>query len=211
MLLSSFYNAPISYYALIQKSAKDLWIEIFDHYSKQTYRNRCSIMGANGKITLSIPVIKEHGGKMLLKDVRIDNTSGWNKNHWRSIYSAYASAPFFEFIADSFESFYKKKYLFLIDLNMEMLIKTLEFLQWEKAIHKTEYFEHKTKLIDCRECIHPKRSFYHKEFILLDYPYQQVFSERHGFMADITIMDLLFNEGPNSASILARSMVREIE
>ena len=102
MIFSSLYNAPISYYAILLRNRKMVTIEQYDHYTKQTYRNRCRILGANGIIDLVIPVVKMHGQKVFMKDVRIDYDTNWHKIHWKSIVSAYASAPFFEFMEDSF-------------------------------------------------------------------------------------------------------------
>lgn len=209
-LFPLFYNAPVSFYALMLKIEQDLCIEVYDHYSKQTYRNRCAIMGANGIITLSIPVVKDHGEKKLMKDVRIDYSTNWHLNHWRSIFSAYASAPFFEFMIDTFEPFYRKKYNFLADLNQEIMIKTVDLLQWERSFSRTKHFSPEANINDFRESIHPKKSFFHNKILFRPVQYHQVFSDRHGFIPDLSIIDLLFNEGPNANNILKESLTTTI-
>jgi hypothetical protein len=202
MLIPCFYNAPISYYALLIQESEAIDIEFYDHYSKQTYRNRCKILGANRVIDLVIPVVKVHGSKMHMKDVLIDYDTQWNKNHWRSIFSAYSSAPFFEFFDDAYQTFYSKNYKYLIDLNIELLAKTLEILESGKEIIPTESYQHETPNIDAREAIHPKKEFNHSTYSFHSANYQQVFSDRHGFKHDLSIIDLLFNEGPNARMIL---------
>ncbi len=206
MILPSFYNAPVSYFATVLHSSDKVIIEQFDHYSKQTYRNRCRILGSNGVIVLSIPVINLHGSKVLMKDIRIDYSTSWNKNHWKSIVSAYASAPFFEFVEDSFSGYYSKRYTFLIDLNTELFLTVLNLLQVEVAVSKSSDYKVLEPGYDFRECIHPKRVFKHREFRFHPTEYYQVFSERHGFKRDLSILDLLFNEGANSSVILSNSM-----
>ncbi|MCF8225590.1 MAG: WbqC family protein [Bacteroidales bacterium] len=208
LLLPCFYNATISYYSIIQNFKQDLVVEVFDHYTKQTYRNRCKIMGANGPLTLSIPVIKNHGSKIKMKDIRIDYSAHWHLNHWKSIVSSYASAPFFEFMTDTFNKFYKKKYAFLADLNLELITSTLDLLGWRRSIIVSERFERVPPDIDLRETMHPKKPFVHANCTFNPAEYHQVFMERHGFFPDLSILDLLFNEGPNAASILAKSLTK---
>jgi len=206
MIFPSLYNAPVCYYAILIRNRDKVVIEQYDHYSKQTYRNRCRILGANGIIDLTIPVIKYHGKKVLMKDVRIDYDTNWNRNHWTSIYSAYASAPFFEFMEDTFFGYYSKRYTFLIDLNTELFCAALELLQVTAEFSKSDYYMKHEPENDLREAIHPKRAFHHPEYTFHPAIYQQVFSDRHGFNSDLSILDLLFNEGPNALPILSDSI-----
>lgn len=206
MIFSSLYNAPISYYAILLRNRKMVTIEQYDHYTKQTYRNRCRILGANGTIDLVIPVVKMHGQKVFMKDVRIDYDTNWRKIHWKSIVSAYASAPFFEFMDDTFSKFYYRKYTFLIDLNMDLLLSTLDLLQVSAHINRSTSYLPVDRNRDTREAIHPKRDFYHTNYTYQPVEYHQVFLEKHSFKADLSILDLLFNEGPNAGTVLATTM-----
>jgi hypothetical protein len=207
MIFSSVYNAPLSYYAVLLRNKSAVTIEQHDHYMKQTYRNRCKILGANGVIDLVIPVVKNHGQKVLMKDIKIDYDSNWHKIHWKSIVSAYASAPFFEFMDDSFSVFYDKRYTFLADLNMDLLHSALDLLQVSARVCRSTSYLQIDREKDIREVIHPKRAFFHTDYVFQPVEYYQVFSDRHGFKADLSILDLLFNEGPNASTILSRSIM----
>jgi hypothetical protein len=206
MILPCFYNAPISLYALIMQQEGEVMIEQLDHYSKQTYRNRCRILGANGVINLVIPVVRKHSAKILMKDVRIDYDTSWHKIHWKSIFSAYASAPFFEYFYDSFTRFYEKRFVYLRDLNFELMQTTLTILEKPVTISRTENYIPLNNEYDVRESVHPKRAFHHGAYSFTPYKYHQVFSMRHGFIEDLSILDLLFNEGPNANMILLKSL-----
>ncbi|HKK62387.1 MAG TPA: WbqC family protein [Bacteroidales bacterium] len=205
MLLPCFYNAPVSYFGLILQ-ADSLQIEVYDHYSKQTYRNRCKIFGANGIINLSIPVKKVNGNNTYVKDIEIDYTNPWNLVHWKSICSAYRSSPFFELMEDSFAPFYQKRFKYLTDLNLGLMETTLDHLQWSRELIQTKQFDYKPVIPDCREIIHPKRQFTSDRYNFTPQEYYQVFKEKHGFKKDLSILDLLFNEGPNAGGILKRSI-----
>jgi hypothetical protein len=206
MIFPSLYNAPVSYYAALILNREKVTIEQYDHYTRQTYRNRCRILGANGIIDLTIPVVKHHGKKVFMKDVRIDYDTNWIRNHWNSICSAYASAPFFEFMEDSFSGYYSKKQTFLIDLNTALFNSVIDLLHISTNVCKSEYYIKLEPGNDLRESVHPKRAFHHHEFTFHPAVYHQVFSDRHGFKSDLSILDLLFNEGPNALSILSDSI-----
>ena len=141
-----------------------------------------------------------------MKDVRIDYDTNWNRNHWKSIYSAYASAPFFEFIEDVFSGYYSKRYTFLIDLNTELFYSVLDLLKVSVGVSKSDCYMKPEPENDLRGAIHPKRAFHHRDYTFQPAIYQQVFAERHGFKSDLSILDLLFNEGPNALSILTDSI-----
>jgi len=207
MLLPCFYNAPISWYSLFYHTSEAVDIEICDHYSKQTYRNRCRIAGANGPIDLIIPVIKKHGSKVLMKDVRIDHDSPWQKIHWRGIMSAYASSPYFEFISDSYAPKYAQKYSFLYDLNLDLIATTSDLLNLSKEFRTSAEFSKQAASSAILSSIHPKRDFSYPGFSFKPVKYHQVFFDRYAFVEDLSILDLLFNEGPNSAAILSSSLI----
>lgn len=206
MILPSLYHAPIVYYALLLSDPGDSIVEQHDHYTKQTYRNRCRILGGNGAMNLIVPVVKEHGKKTKIKDIRIDNDMPWKDVHWKSIHAAYASSPFFEFIIDAFQEFYQRSYVYLIDLNMDLLQTTLELLDSETQLARSEEFIQLDPYDDSREQIHPKRPFMMRSVDYRPEVYHQVFNERYGFVEDLSILDLLFNEGQNAAALLKKSI-----
>jgi hypothetical protein len=205
LVFPALYNGPINYYALLV-GQKEIVLEQHDNYSKQSYRNRCMIMGANGVISLSIPVIKWHGTKTYLKDVRIDYDSHWNRIHWKSLEAAYASSPFFEYFADELSPFYEKKFEYLIDLNLDLLDHTLHHLGLEIPLSCSEQFTGITSDRDPRHYIHPKKNQAVADPGFQPEAYHQVFSDRLGFRSNLSILDLMFNVGPEALSYLQRSL-----
>jgi hypothetical protein len=199
--LSIAYLAPIEYYIALAK-AETVFLEYCEHYEKQSYRNRCTIAAANGKMALSIPVEKLSGAKVLTKDIRISHHNGWQIQHWRSIESAYNSTPFFEFYKDDLFPFYERNWEFLWDFNIEIQAKIFELLDLQSDLHFTE--KHQSDLnkdiLDLRESIHPKTEIKLQNFK----PYYQVFQQRFGFQPNLSIIDLLFNMG-NEAQIIIRN------
>lgn len=159
-------------------------------------------MGPNGVITLSIPVSKKHGVKTLLRDIRIDYSDHWNKIHWRSLVASYASSPFFEYLADEINPFYLKKYEFLIDLNLELVEHTLGFLGLNIKVRCSDAFTPLGSDEDPRHFIHPKMDQAIVDPAFLPVEYHQVFSDRLGFQPRLSILDLIFNLGPDSLSYL---------
>ncbi len=206
MIYPCLYNAPLVYYALILHEHKPFVVEHYDHYTKQTFRNRCSILGGNGTMDIVVPVVKNHGKKTLMKDVLIDYDSSWQAVHWKSIHSAYASSPFFEYVADYYEPYYSKRYKYLADLNCDLLFTTLELLNFDLTFTKSDDFTPLDSMDDLRDTIHPKKAFKVGSMVYTPFPYQQVFSDRHGFKDNLSILDLLFNEGQNAAMILKNSV-----
>ena len=201
ILLSTAYFAPIQYYSEFLKADK-VYIEQFENFIKQTYRNRCVILGGNGPIQLIVPVVKGRGAKILIKDLKISYDTDWQRNHWRTIFSAYNSSPFFEYYKDDIWPFFEKKYVFLLDFNMQIHKIICELLEIENIAVLTEDFEKVPEsTLNFRESISPKN----KKHIADDFMpvnYTQVFSDKLGFVPNLSILDLLFNEGPNSFSIL---------
>ncbi|MFA6886669.1 MAG: WbqC family protein [Fermentimonas sp.] len=198
ILFSSLYLAPIEYYSALKKCDKAV-IEINDNYQKQSYRNRCIICGANGPLTLSVPIEKPDSVKCLMKDIRISEHGNWRHLHWNAIISAYNSTPFFQFYEDDFRPFYEKKIIFLHDLNEQLreLICRLTGIDKEISYTKSYITEPAEKTIDLRETIHPKRKSDFKTE-----SYYQVFSDKHGFQNNLSILDLLFNMGNESVFFL---------
>jgi hypothetical protein len=196
LLLSTAYLPPVSYMAECLR-AEEVRIEAFETYAKQSYRNRFSIAGPNGRQDLSIPVIRVNGNHTLVKDIRIAYIFPWQKNHWRSIRTAYSNSPFFLFYQDYFIPFYEKKIPFLLDLNLQILETLLRMLRIEKKISATEIFE-KTP-VDVTDRRNFLVSKHHRREIE---PYPQVFRTRYPFLCDLSIIDLIFNLGPDSVEYL---------
>lgn len=201
--LSSAYLAPVAYYAKL-KAYDKVFIEQHDHYLKQTYRNRCTIAGPEGEIPLTIPTVKPDSSKCPMKDIRISDHGNWRHLHWNAIESAYNSTPFFEYYKDDFHPFYEKKYPFLADFNEELCRLVCRFIDLQPDMertssYKTDFLPHES---DFREAIHPKKDFHLTDPTFTPRPYYQVFEARHGFLPNLSIIDLLFNMGPESLLVL---------
>lgn len=201
--LSSAYLAPVEYYTKLLAYDK-IYIEQHDHYMKQTYRNRCTIAGPEGELALSIPTVRPDSLKCPMKDIRISDHGNWRHLHWNAIESAYNSTPFFEYYKDDFRPFYEKKYDYLADFNDALGQLICKLIDISPIVERTTEYKSEFDLneIDFREIIHPKKDFRltDPEFTLR--PYYQVFNTRHGFIPNLSIIDLLFNMGPESLLIL---------
>ncbi|HWB62773.1 MAG TPA: WbqC family protein [Chitinophagales bacterium] len=172
-------------------------IEHEENFLKSTYRNRCEIAGANGKMILSVPVEGGRDHHQKYKDVRIAYKDNWQNNHWQSIRSAYGRAPYFEYYADRLLPVYETRYEYLYDFNVAVLKVVLWLLKSDKPLKFTSVYEKiPTGIIDLRS----GRS--NKEISSLR-RYYQVFEERHGFMPNLSVIDALFNLGPQTKEYLA--------
>lgn len=191
VLLSSLYLAPVEYYSVFFRASSTV-IEVYENYQKQSYRNRCNIVGANGSMALSIPVEKPSEVKCRMKDVRIADHGNWRHLHWNAIVSAYSSTPFFEYYADELQPFYEKRIPFLVDFNLQLHELICRWLRIEKpAVLSTEYVAQRSEgIADYRETIHPKRP---SGFTTRHY--YQVFRDKLGFIQNASIIDLVFNMG----------------
>jgi len=209
ILLSSAYFAPVHFYARFLRHTK-VYIEQYEHFSKQTYRNRCEILGGNGSISLVVPVVKGRGPKILMKDIQISYDMEWQRNHWQTIVSAYNSSPYFEYYQDELEPFFMKRFHYLIDFNHQIHQTICDFLEIEDHSEFTKDFQNvPVDTLNFRELISPKnKDKQDPDFQTL--PYTQVFDEKFGFIPNLSILDLLFNEGPNAYTFLIRSMKPEI-
>jgi hypothetical protein len=181
--------------------SEQLILDVFEHFEKQTYRNRTRVMTANGVFDLVVPVLHQ-SSKQALKEVKIDNAQKWMNVHWRTIFSAYGKAPFFEYYADDFAQIYAKKYAFLLDLNLDLLTICRKFLKIAQTwVFSEKYIESidNQGFIDLRSIIHPKKKY--PNLAIADIrPYPQVFGK--GFDGNVSIIDLLFCEGPQAIQFL---------
>lgn len=198
VVLNTAYLGNIQYYAAI-KNADEVLIEVCDHYEKQSYRNRCEIYGANGLLKLVIP-LERKGKRIPVKNVKMDHEQKWRHEHWRSLASAYRSSPYFEYYEDHLEPFFKKEYECLAEFNQLLQEKILNLLQIDTPIsYTTEYNKEYDGYLDLREKIHPRN----KPSLQIPVEgYMQVFDAKCGFISNLSIVDLMFNEGPRGVVLL---------
>lgn len=207
-LLSSTYFGPVQWYQKLNRYDECL-IEQYESFIKQTYRNRMVIATTNGPLALTIPT--NHDTSMAMKDIHISDHANWRHVHWNALLSAYGESPFFEYYQDDIRPFYEKKYEFLFDFNMETMQKMIELLDIRPNISLTDHYvlseERRTKsegisilhstpctpISDFRESIRPKHPLPDPEFT--PRRYYQVYEQKHGFIPNMSILDLLFNEG----------------
>lgn len=192
LLLNTAYFAPISYFSAI-KQAEHIYIEQFENFGKQSYRNRCEIMTANGVIPLTVPVAKANS-KTLIKDLKIVYATPWQKLHFRGIESAYKNSPYYEYYIDDLMPFFEKKETYLLDLNNALLETLLNCLKINRQINMTTDYipAGTTGFTDLRNAIHPKAQHRMPGGDFPAEPYRQTFSDRFPFIPDLSILDLLF-------------------
>jgi len=218
-LLQTAYFGPVQWYQKLYRY-EHILIEKHDSYQKQSYRNRCVIATANGPQALTVPV--EHPSPLtshpspLVKDLRISDHNQWRRIHWNALQSAYSESPFFEYYTDDIRPFFEKKYTFLVDFNEEIRQKMCELLDIRPMVEYTQEFlpphhptpntqhptptTHHPTLHDFREVIHAKHPQPDEEFE--PKRYWQVFQQKHGFLPNLSILDLLFCMGPESVFYL---------
>ncbi|WP_345951788.1 WbqC family protein [Mucilaginibacter sp. PAMB04274] len=197
-LLPMFYLPPVSYFTALNQSKPNILIEKHEHFPKQTYRNRANIYSPDGVLALVVPVVKGAKVHTPVKDVKISNDFAWQRLHWMSLQSCYRRSAYFEFYEDEFAHFYEEQFNFLFDYNEQLLHLLLKFLKLPvKPQYTNEYERNYPMLTDYRNTIHPKKDVPSEQK-----PYFQVFEERNGFLKDLSIVDLLFNQGPQSVNYL---------
>ena len=202
VLLTSAYLAPVQYYTKLF-AADCVTGERHDHYVKQTYRNRCVIAGPSGPLALTIPVEGSTSPHRATCDVRISDHGNWRHQHWTALVSAYESSPFFEFYADDLRPHYERRYDYLVDFNEALQRTMCDLLDLCPHIRLTErYVEAPAPgVADFRERIRPKLPYADDE-TFAPVPYYQVFAQRLGFLPNLSIVDLLFNMGPEARLVL---------
>lgn len=217
VVLSSAYLAPVRYYAQMLRYPHVV-VEAYDHYMKQTYRNRCVIDSSSGELNLTIPVEKSEADKCLMKDVRISDHGNWRHLHWNALVSSYRHSPFFEYYADDFRPFYEKKWTYLLDFNEELCRLVCQLLDIPTIEARTSCYANADEGLkvegdilpqtpafdDLRHAITPKKGGdFDADYTSVSY--YQVFSSRHDFLPELSIVDLLFNMGPEGLLVLQKS------
>lgn len=209
-LLSSTYFGPVQWYQKLAHGGVSV-IERHDHFIKQTFRNRCVIATTQGPQALTVPVESPQGlriDKTEMKDVRISDHGAWRHLHWQALQSAYGESPFFEYYVDDILPFFEKKWEFLFDFNLAITYKMCELLDIEPHIELTDEYmlsvgcgrpqgsplqSDDEATVDYRDAIRPKHPLADPSFV--PRPYYQVYQQKFGFLPNLSILDLLFNEG----------------
>ena len=198
VLLSTTYFGPIQWYQKLYR-AEHVEIEQWESFQKQTYRNRCLIATANGVQALTVPV--EHGDSPLIKDIRLSDHGNWRHLHWNALQSAYGESPFFEYYQDDIRPFFENHWTFLLDFNEEIRQKMCELIDIQPNVSYTEGFiPEESPLTSYRTAISPKHPQDDPDF--QPKRYYQVYDQKHGFLPNLSILDLLFNMGPESIFLL---------
>ena len=205
--LSSAYLAPVEYYACLLHADRVV-MEQYDHYVKQTYRNRCTIAAPDGPLALTVPVVKPDTPKCYLRDVRISDHGNWRHLHWNALESAYGQTPFFEYYKDDLRPFYEQSYDYLMEFNEALQHTICRLIDFEPAVERSSsYLVGGGEALDLREAIHPKRDLHLALPHYQPVEYYQVFARRLGFLPHLSILDLLFNMGPESLLVLQKTQI----
>ncbi|QIG90571.1 WbqC family protein [Chryseobacterium sp. POL2] len=194
ILLPIFYFPPISWFAEFLKSDIEVTLEQFEHFPKQTYRNRTNIYAANGRLSLIIPV--RHFGKTAMKDMEISYAEDWQKQHWRSIKSAYQASPYFEYYEFKLQKLYEEKTTSLVEFNLKCLKTILDILKLDQDFKLSEEYVVESE-IDFRNHFSAKKV---ADKVFPDY--YQSFSDKGGFIQDLSVLDLICNLGPESRAYI---------
>lgn len=200
-LLATTYFGPVQWYQKLNQSDRCL-IERHDHFIKQTYRNRCVIATTNGLQALTVPIERFEGAPCAMLNIRISDHGSWRHLHWNALQSAYGESPFFEFYADDIRPFFERRWDFLVDFNMEITQKMCELIDIQPHITLTDAYvsAEDVGVTDYRDVIRPKNPLPDDRF--QPRRYYQVYEQKHGFQPNLSILDLLFNEGPEAVLYL---------
>lgn len=199
-LLTTAYCPPIDYFKALSRGNR-IFIEAHESFRKQSYRNRCNILASDGILSLTVPVLKNSDRH--IRTIEIDYSRPWLQQHKRALISAYMSSPFFEYYKDDIFEILDSKVPLLFDLNRLLIDKLIEFVEIENNIRYTDSYRflYEDDILDLREKIDPKKKCTVFGSSSSDI-YYQVFSNKLGFVGNLSILDLLFNEGPDTISFL---------
>ena len=201
LLIEPQYWGSISYFKELL-AASDIVLDIHSNFQKGTYRNRCKIVGPNGMLSLSVPLVKGKDKHTVFENVKISYSENWKKDHWQSLVSSYRRSAYFEFYEDQIKPIYEQEYELLKDLNSATLKVVSELLKTSINSQLTASYIpiHSFEGKDARDMINPTAN---KMKTSYDLPkYQQVFMDRMKFMPDLSILDILFNLGPRTVDYL---------
>jgi len=207
LILPTAYLAPVRYYAKLLHAPGPVTIDLGEHYIKQSLRNRCRILGPHGPVDLSIPVLKRSGMKTPVGATAIDPTKAWQHRHWQAIRSAYGGAPYFEHYAGRFEPFYRRRFELLWEFNETLRLTVLECLRASAPVALSrQYVQADPGDVDLRHAFSDKPRLWAADLDFEAAPYEQVFAPAGGFAAGMSILDLLFCEGPGALGVIRRSV-----
>jgi hypothetical protein len=197
-VLPMFYLPPVEYFTLLNSYKPGILIESEEHFPKQTYRNRAHVFTPDGVLALTVPVIKGSKTHTKIKDVKISYDFDWQRLHWLSLQACYRRSAYFEYYEDELTPFYEKKFDFLFDYNQQLLQFLLKAIKLKVDLQYTDSYEvDYPQLNDYRNSINPKKESHFEQK-----PYFQVFEERKGFQKNLSIVDLLFNQGPHTINYI---------
>ena len=184
-----------------------IWFDTKAWYRKTTYRNRCYLAGPNGRLLLSVPVIGGRSGHRPFDSVRISYEEDWQRDHRESFSACYRSSPYFEFYEDGFMPFFERRFDYLVDLNQALFEWIANALAHPWQIKRTEFYHEDLPpgTADFREAIHPKPVRSRPDAFYSHPTYGQVFEAKTGFLPGLSIVDMLFNEGPGTAALLRKA------
>ena len=199
-LFPIFYLPPISWFSLFLDENTEAQFEQFENFPKQTYRNRANIYGANGKLSLIIPI--QHDGKRVMKDIQSSQAENWKNLHWKSIKNAYQSSPYFEYYEDKLKKIFENEEPSILKFNLNAIQILLNILKSEKAYDLNTQYSEKPEATDLRNRFSAKspEKYGFEE-------YYQTFSDKLGFLEDLSIIDLICNKGPESATYLKKNKI----
>ena len=211
MLLGIAWFPPVSYFALIAKGMvlspentipSIVYIEACENYQKQSWRNRCRILAADGPAYLNFPIVHEGSHELPITAIKVDYSTPWVLKTKRAIASAYESSAFFDYYKDELFAILDSHPETLFELDMRIIRFFLDKTGIAADLRLTDTFQPFSGVEDYREVLHPKRPNTVLKDLGLEKPYFQVFARKYGFTSDLSIMDLLFNEGPDSICYL---------
>lgn len=208
LLIEAHYLPSIQFFSKLTHFPT-LLLEAHENYQKGSYRNRCHIVGANGLMRLSIPLRKGKNEQLPIQKTLISHDEPWIAQHWQSIRSAYGNAPFFPYYQDELEAVFQQGPTHLFDWNKNIIQLLIELLQLDVAVLSTDRFSKTVaeEIVDLRGHIHPKSHRQQADPGFQAVPYPQLFEERHGFLPNLSILDLLFCAGPQASLYLEESYV----
>lgn len=202
IILHPTYFPNIAHFVAMAK-AKEVLFEVDDNFLKQTYRNRTYVYGANGKLALNIPVVHSQKNRQKYRDVKIFNEEKWQSLHWKSLLSAYRTSPFFEYYEDDLQPLFNLKAEYILDFNFKCFEVICDCLQLELNTSKTKNYQLEVENTDDFRYLVNAKKERPQSFDM----YTQVFNNKHGFIDNLSILDLLFNEGPNALNYLETQVI----